>query len=88
LREFVDEVYRLYDRRCHRKTALEKLRKLRERLKKFKRLSQLLKKIESPVLERSLVFLNDKQLPSTAALFTLTILCGGLCKTICGTMVR
>ena len=66
LREFVEEVYRLYDRRCRRKTALEKLRKLRERLKKFKRLSQLLKKIESPTVERSLVFLDDKQLPSTS----------------------
>ena len=66
LREFVDKVYRLYDRRCRRQTALEKLRKLRERLKRFGRLSQLLKKIESPVLERSLVFLDDKQLPSTS----------------------
>ena len=66
LREFVDEVYRLYDRRCRRQTALEKLRKLRERLKRFGRLSQLLKKIESPVLERSLVFLDDKKLPSTS----------------------
>ena len=66
LREFVDEVYRLYDRRCRRSTALEKLRKLRERLKRFGRLSQLLKKIESPVLERSRVFLDDKKLPSTS----------------------
>ena len=66
LREFVDEVYRLYDRRCRRKAALEKLRKLRERLKRFKRLSQLLKKIESPTVERSLVFLDDKKLPSTS----------------------
>jgi len=46
--------------------GLPELRKLRERLKKFKRLSQLLKKIESPVLEHSLVFLDDKQLPLTA----------------------
>lgn len=66
LREIVDEVYGLYDRRCRRATALEKLRKLRERLKRFKRLSRVLKKLESPTVDRSLVFLDDKQLPSTS----------------------
>ena len=60
LREMVDEVYRLYDRRCRRQTALLKLSKLRERLKQFKNLSQVLKKIESPTVDRSLVFLDDK----------------------------
>ena len=66
LREIVDEVYGLYDRRCRRATALEKLRKLRERLKRFQHLSKLLKKIESPTVDRSLLFLDDKQLPSTS----------------------
>jgi len=66
LREFVDEVYRLYDRRCRRSTALKKLQKLRERLKRFKGLSEVLKKIESPTLDRSLEFLDDKKLPSTS----------------------
>jgi len=66
LREMVEEVYRLYDRRCKRTTALNKLRKLRERLKRFKRLANVLKKIESPVVDRSLVFLEDKKLPSTS----------------------
>jgi chromosome segregation ATPase len=66
LREIVEEVYRLYDRRCRRSTALEKLRKLRERLRRFKRLSEVLKKIESPTVDRSLVFLDDKKLPSTS----------------------
>ena len=66
LREMVDEVYRLYDRRCHQRTALAKLSKLRERLKRFKRLSAVLKKMESPLVERSLVFLEDKRLPSTS----------------------
>ena len=66
LREIVEAVYRLYDRRCRRSTALEKLRKLRERLRHFKRLSEVLKKIESPTLDRSLVFLDDKKLPSTS----------------------
>jgi len=66
LREIVDEVYRLYDRRCRHATALEKLRKLRERVKRFKHLSMVLKKLESPTVDRSLVFLDDKQLPSTS----------------------
>jgi hypothetical protein len=66
LREIVDEVYRLYDRRCRRVTALEKLRKLRERLKRFGWLAEVLKKLESPTIDRSLVFLDDKKLPSTS----------------------
>ena len=66
LREIVDEVYRLYDRRCRTQTALEKLRKLRERVKRFKHLSKVLKKLESPTLEKSLEFLDDKLLPSTS----------------------
>ena len=66
LREIVDEMYRLYDRRCCRQTALKKLRKLRERLKRFKWLSQVLKKLESKAVDRSLLFLDDKCLPSTS----------------------
>jgi len=66
LREIVDEVYRLYDRRCRRVTALQNLRKLRERVKRFKNLSMVLKKLESPTVDKSLVFLDDKQLPSTS----------------------
>jgi hypothetical protein len=66
LREMVDLVYGLYDRRCKRSTALSKLQKLRERLKCFDWLSDVLKKIESPTVDRSLVFLDDKKLPSTS----------------------
>lgn len=66
LREIEDEVYRLFDRRCRTETAVEKLRKLRQRVKRFKDLSQLLSKLESPTLEKSLVFLDDKLLPSTS----------------------
>jgi hypothetical protein len=66
LREIVDEVYGLYDRRCRRGTALNKLRTLRGRVKRFKHLSPLLKKLESPTVDRSLLFLDDKQLPSTS----------------------
>jgi len=66
VREIMEEVYRLFDRRCTIGTALEKLRKLRERVKRFKELSQTLKKLESPTLEKSLEFLSDKRLPSTS----------------------
>ena len=66
LREIVDLVYRLYDRRCRRATALRKLHQLRARLKRCKWLSEVLKKIESPTLDRSLIFLDDKELPSTS----------------------
>ena len=58
----VEDVYRLYDRRCKCSTALAKLQKLRKRLKRFKWLSEVLKKLESSVVERSLVFLDDKKL--------------------------
>jgi len=65
LREVMDEVYHLYEC-CCRPSALEKLRKLRERVRRFKRLSQALKKLESPTIDRSLLFLDDEQLPSTS----------------------
>lgn len=66
LREIMDEVYRLYDRRCRTQTALEKLRKLRQRVKRFKELAKSLAKLNSPTLEKSLEFLDDKRLPSTS----------------------
>jgi hypothetical protein len=66
LRERVEEVYRLYDRRCKCSTALKKLEKLRKRLRRFKWLSDVLKKLESATVDRSLEFLDDKKLPSTS----------------------
>jgi len=66
LRAIMEEVYRLFDRRCTMGTALEKLRKLREHVRRFKDLSQTLRKLESPTLEKSLEFLSDKRLPSTS----------------------
>ena len=35
LREIMDEVYRLFDRRCRTETALAKLRRLRQRVQRF-----------------------------------------------------
>lgn len=66
LREIVEDVYRLFDRRCRMEAGLKKLQKLRVRVKRFKRLAKILKKLLTPTLEKSLVFLNEKLLPSTS----------------------
>ncbi len=66
LREIMNEVYRLYDRRCRTETALGKLAKLRRRVRRFKIVGKSLQKLFSPNLEKSLTFLDDKLLPSTS----------------------
>jgi hypothetical protein len=66
LREIMDEVYRLFDRRCKTQTAVQKLAKLRRRLRRFKTLGQALNKLNSPNLEKALEFLDDKLLGSTS----------------------
>jgi transposase len=66
LRQVMDEVYRLFDRRCKTQTALKKLAKLRLRVRRFKALGQALKKLNSPSLEKALEFLDDKLLGSTS----------------------
>jgi hypothetical protein len=66
LREIMDEVYRLFDRRCRTQTALKKLAKLRRRVRRFKALGQALNKLFSPNLEKALEFLDDKLLGSTS----------------------
>ena len=66
LREITNEVYRLFDRRCRAATALEKLARLRRRVRYFKKLGQTLKKLFSPGLEKALTFLDDSLLPATS----------------------
>ena len=66
LRSIMDEVYRLFDRRCRTETALEKLAKLRCRVRRFKTLGQTLKKLFTPNIEKALTFLDNSQLPSTS----------------------
>lgn len=66
LRKIVDEVYRLFDRRCRTDTALEKLARLRRRVRRFKKIGKTLQKLFSPNLEKALTFLDDKLLPSTS----------------------
>jgi hypothetical protein len=66
LRSIVDEVYRLFDRRCRMDTALDKLAKLRRRVGRFTKLRETLKKLWSPNLEKALTFLDDSLLPATS----------------------
>jgi transposase-like protein len=66
LRNIMDEVYRLFDRRCRTQTALEKLQRLRRRVRRFKQLGEALNKLKSPNLEKALEFLDDKLLGSTS----------------------
>lgn len=66
LRDIMDEIYRLFDRRCRTETALAKLARLRQRVKRFKSLGRNLDKLKSPNLEKALTFLDDKLLPSTS----------------------
>jgi len=66
LRLIMDQIYRLFDRRCRTETALEKLSKLRRRVHRFKTLGQSLKKLFTPNIEKALTFLDDSLLPSTS----------------------
>ena len=66
LRQIMDEVYRLFDRRCRMDTALEKLRELRSRVRRFKNVGKALGKLFSANLEKALTFLDDSLLPSTS----------------------
>ena len=66
LRSIMDEVYRLFDRRCRTETALQKLTKLRQRVRRFKTLGKTLKKLFTPNLEKALIFLDDSLLPATS----------------------
>jgi len=66
LREIMDHMYALFDRRCRTQTALGKLRKLRQWVKRFTWIGDTLQKVFSPNLEQALTFLDDKLLPATS----------------------
>jgi hypothetical protein len=66
LRAIMDEVYRLFDRRCRTDTALAKLARLRRHVRRFRSLGKSLDKLHSPNLEKALTFLDDKLLPATS----------------------
>jgi Transposase len=66
LRAIMEEVYRLFDRRCRTDTALAKLAQLRHRVRRFKKVGVILTKLRSPHLDKALTVLDDKLLPSTS----------------------
>jgi hypothetical protein len=66
LRGLMEDVYRLFDRRCRTATALSKLADLRRRLRRFGWLCTVLKKLLSPGLEKALVFLDERLLGATS----------------------
>ena len=66
LRQIMDEIYRLFDRRCRTATALAKLAALRKRVQRFTKLSQILKGLFSSNVEKALTFLDDRLLGATS----------------------
>jgi len=66
LRQIMDEIYRLFDRRCRTETALAKLSVLRKRVRRFKKLCQILKGLFSSNVEKALTFLDDSLLGATS----------------------
>jgi hypothetical protein len=66
LRVIMDEVYRLFDRRCRTDTALAKLACLRQRVRRYRSLGRSLDKLWSPNLEKALTFLDEELLPATS----------------------
>jgi hypothetical protein len=61
----VEEIYRLFDRRCLTETALTKLARLRAHVHSFKGLRSIVQALQSPNLEKALTFLDDSLLGST-----------------------
>jgi hypothetical protein len=66
LRQMVEEVHRLFDRRCRTETALAKLARLRAQVRRFKGLRPIFEKLQSPNLEKALTYLDDRLLGSTS----------------------
>jgi hypothetical protein len=66
VREIMDEVYHLFDRRCRTDTALAKLARLRQKVKRFRSLGRSLDKLKSPNLEKALTFLDETLLGATS----------------------
>jgi hypothetical protein len=56
----MEHIYALFDRRCRTQTALDKFKKLRHWVQRFKWIGDTLKKGVSPTLDQALTFLDDK----------------------------
>jgi hypothetical protein len=66
LRTIMDEVYRLFDRRCCTETALAKLARLRRRVQRFTTVGKTLQTLFTANVEKALTFLDDRLLASTS----------------------
>jgi hypothetical protein len=66
LRQIMEEVYRLFDRRCRTETALAKLARLRQRVQRFSQVGKTLQVLFSANVEKALTFLDDRLLPATS----------------------
>jgi Transposase len=66
LRGIVEEIYRLFDRRCRTETALRKLARLRIQVGRCRGLGPIFQKLQSSDLEKALTFLDDRLLESTS----------------------
>jgi hypothetical protein len=66
LREIMDHLYALFDRRCRTQTARGKWKKLRQWVSRCTWSGATLQKGFSPHLEQALTFLDDKLFPATS----------------------
>ena len=71
----MDEVYRLFDRRCRTDTALVKLERLRQKVKRYRSLGRSLDKLKSPSLEKALTFLDERLLGALSCAQLRTAMC-------------
>jgi hypothetical protein len=66
LREIMDHLSALCDRRCRTQTALGKLKKLRQWVQRLQWIGETVQKVCAPNLEKALTFLDDTLLPATS----------------------
>jgi hypothetical protein len=66
LREIMEHIYALFDRRCRTQTAKGKLKQLRHWVQRFTWMGDTVKKVFSPHREQALTFLDDTLLPATS----------------------
>jgi hypothetical protein len=66
LREIMDHLYALFDRRCRTHTALDKRKKLRQWVNRFTWIGDTVTKVFAPTLEKALTFLDETLLPATS----------------------
>ena len=66
LREMMEHISALFDRRCRTPTALGKRKKLRPWVHRFTWIGDTLQKVFAPHLEKALTFLDDKLWPPTS----------------------